>query len=622
MSAQTLWVAAVQVVVVAIVGRCAWAAVQKATKLDADGWEWPEHALFSLAAFVGFACALMVANLVLGGAIFGVPVVVPLIASSLVVAAVRRAERPSLVDFPWRSAAAALLVLGLLYLTPGLLGGSSVRTGDPSWHLGWTQQLLHGEPVPTGPAPDFGRNAYPWGYHAVVASMTRLVPGSDPLHAQEALHVLLVLTLPLAAACLARRLDRRAGWAGAGAAALVGGFGWVAAKGPEFATSPRLARFGADLVVASPNSLYELFPPAFPRELGLVLLGATAVMLATAARSRRPGLRRLAGVVAGLAGLVSLPMFVAALAWIVAVSLAGPRGRRGAALVDSLVPAGLVFAVWAGPVASSYFRFGGFVNVTPQLGAEWPVPVALWSWGLLVPAAAAGLLLVVRSPQPPGRALIACTIGTTAMLVLALVRARLGLDLAGNATLLHQGRVWPPAHLLASAFAGVAAVRALWWLAARRERLAAALGAVALAVSAASPVLASARLAEIIEAGDGGFVFGRDDFGSDGFARRAAGHLRSADVVDVDGSSLLAFLMFSFSGARIAEYDDQRLEGNDLRIRYADLADAWNRRMAAGGFDATWRIVPLEDLPSGSAAVETGFFGERTWALIRSDAET
>lgn len=617
MSAQTLLIAAAQVAVVAIVGRGAWAAFRTAAKLDAGGWEWPEHALLSLVAFVGFACALMVGNLVLGGAIFGIPAVVPLVASGLVAVAIRRAERPSLDDFPWRSVAAAIVVLGLVYLTPAVLGGSSVRTGDPSWHLGWTQQLLHGEPVPTGPAPEFGRNAYPWGYHAVIATMTRLVPGSDPLHAQEALHVLLVLTLPLAAACLARRLDRRAGWAGAGAAALVGGFGWIAAEGPEFATSPRVARFGADLVVASPNSVYELFPPAFPRELGLVMVGATALVLATAGREGGRGLRRTAGVIVGLAGLISLPMFVVGLLWIVAVSLAAPPGARHSALLNSLVPAFLVFAVWAGPVVSSYLRFGGFVNVSPQLGEEWPVPVALWSWGLLVPAAAMGLLLVIRSPAPSGRVLIACAIGTVAMLILALARARLGLDLAGNATLLHQGRVWPPAHLLASAFAGVAAVRALWWLAARRERIAAALGAVTLAAAAASPVLASVRLAEIIEVGDDGFVFGRDDFRSDGFVRRAAGRLRSADVVDVDGSSLLAFLMFSFSGARIAEYDDRRLRGNDLRIRYADLADAWNRRMAEGGFDATWRIVPLEDLPPGSAPVETGSFGERSWALIR-----
>lgn len=599
------------VVAVALVGRCTWATVRRVAGLGGDGWEWPEHALFSLVGFVAFSCVLMVGNLVLGGAVFGVPVVAPLAALGIVGAALRYPDRLRAGRIPWRAIAVMVVALGIVYVTPALAGGSSVRTGDATWHLGWTEQLLHGEPVPTGPAPEFGRNAYPWGYHAVVATMTRVVPGSDALHGQDALHVLLAAAIPLAAACLARRVDRRAGWAGAGAAAFVGGFGWMAARGPEFATSPRAARFGADLTVASPNSVYELFPPAFPRELGLVLLGATAVALAVAG-SRRA--RRSAGAVAGLAGLVSLPMFVAALLWVVLASLVAPGGERRRAFVDSVLPAVGVFALWAGPVASSYIRFGGFVDVTPRLGTEWPLPVALWSWGLLLPAAAAGLVVALRSGA---RVLLACTGGAVVLLALALLRGHFNWDLDGNATVLHQGRAWPPAHLLAAALAGVAVLRAGAWVAARRPRLAAAAGAVVIAVSAASPVVASVRLTEIVRRGEDGFFFGRAGVAPGSFVRRAAGHLDPGDVVDVEQSRLLAFLMFSFSGARIAAYDDRRLHGNDLRIRYADLARAWDERIAAGGFDPTWRIVPLGEVALGVEPAEIGHFGERDWALVR-----
>ena len=66
----------------------------------------------------------------------------------------------------------------------------------PPWHLGWTEQLLGGDPFPTGPAPEFGRNAYPWGLHATMATMVRLAPGTDPLVAFETLHLVLIAAHP------------------------------------------------------------------------------------------------------------------------------------------------------------------------------------------------------------------------------------------------------------------------------------------------------------------------------------------------------------------------------------------------------------------------------------------
>jgi hypothetical protein len=273
--------------------------------------------LLSLVGFVGFAIACMIGNIVTGGAVFGTPWVVPLLVLVVVVLAARRIA-PDLRSLRWTPATAraaapwllAGLVLGWLYVWPMLEAGSGARTGDIPSHLGWTSQLLGGEPVPVGAAPEVPDNAYPWGLHAVMATLVRAVPGTEALAAVDALHLLIVVALPLAAACLARRVRHDAGWATATCFALIGGLGWLVSSGPAFVLSPQEARYGADLVVASPNSLYELFPSSAPRELALALLGATGVLLILARTANDGSLWGVAGVCAGLTGLVSVPLFV------------------------------------------------------------------------------------------------------------------------------------------------------------------------------------------------------------------------------------------------------------------------------------------------------------------------
>src|SRR5688500_2793345 len=155
----------------------------------------PERCLLAVAGFVVLAAALMVAHVITGGAVFGTPFVVPVLGLVLLFLARGRIDLPRGIAWPQLSAFVCLLLV--MYLIPALMGGSSLRTGDPPWHLGCTEQLLSGEPVPTGPAPEFSRNAYPWGWHAVLATLVRLAPGSDPLIAHEALHIVLILAVPL-----------------------------------------------------------------------------------------------------------------------------------------------------------------------------------------------------------------------------------------------------------------------------------------------------------------------------------------------------------------------------------------------------------------------------------------
>ena len=594
MTAGTLLLALLQLVTFVVVGWYVGNALVARVWPDSD-LEWPERALAALGGAVLFAIACMLVHIVSGGAVFATPGVVPALAVGTLFLTRRHVVAPRGVR--WSFLIGFVVVLCALYAAPGIVGGSSVRTGDPPWHLGWSEQLLAGDPIPTGPAPEFGRNAYPWGLHAVVATLVRLAPSSTPVIAHESLQLLLLLGLPLAAACLARVFDPRAGWAGAAAMSLIGGFGWVTAGEPDFVASPSAARYGADLVVASPNSVYESLPPALPRELGLVLLVAAGLALLISQREGRGG--SVAGAAAGLVGLVSVPLFVGALLWSVALGVATRSGRwLGRVLVVALG----VFALWAGPVASNYVAHGGFVNITPRLGVEWPLPMALAAWGLLLPLALAGAFLAGRHPA------MSFVVATAALLALAVARGAFDWTLAGNATLLHQGRVWPPMHLLGAALAGVSLVW-LW----RRARFGPVLVALVLGVGAISPAFASLRLTELITERSAGFDYSRPDHA---FVRRVASHLGPDDVLLVEGSDALAFRVFEFSGVKLARYDDARLGSNDLRIRYADLAAAWDRQMTTTGFDSDFYLIPAPENGTAPASLERGTFGGRTWIML------
>ena len=574
----------------------------------------PERALAAFGGAFVFCVALMTLHIVLGGVVFGVAGVVPLLGLAVLIVGRRRLRVGRVPTLKLVLASALLL---LVYMSPALAGGSSIRTGDPPWHLGWSQQLLEGEPVPTGPAPEFGRNAYPWGLHAVMATAVRLVPMSTPVVSLEMLNLVFLGALPLGAAVLARRVRPDSGWFAAGAVSLIGGFGWLSARKADFVTSPSEARYGADLVVASPNSVYELFPPGLPREVGLVMLAVAAWLLVTTVRSEKPNQWAIAGAAVGCVGLLSVPLFVSGLLWLVIAGFFVRRGARSRWYLTASAAAFAVFGLWAGPVLSQFIRFGGFVNITPQLGKEWTLPVALASWGILLPLAIAGLYLVGRSVGD--RMLPAFAAATSVLLLVAVARGRFDWDVAGNATLFHQGRMWPPAHLLGGVFAGVS-IAMLFTLLRRRARLLAhAAVAGVFVVGGISPVLASQELTEIMREHRAGFEYARADLQPGSFVRRAAAYLGPQTVVDVQGSDELAFLLFQFSGAKLATYNDPRLDRNELRIRYRDLAADYDRRMSNGGFPADFMVLPAPDGPYRRALVRGSFEG-RDWILVQMNS--
>jgi hypothetical protein len=66
---------------------------------------------------------------------------------------------------------------------------------------------------------------------------------------------------------------------------------------------------------------------------------------------------------------------------------------------------------------------------------------------------------------------------------------------------------------------------------------------------------------------------------------------------------------------KLAAHDDSRLEHNDLRIRYRELAESWDRRMERGGFEADYRVERVASEPPDGAIV-VGAYGGETWALL------
>lgn len=593
-----------------------------------EGIGFPEHLLCAIVAFVAFSVCLMILHALSRGLVLSNSVVIPVLGAAILVAgAVRRRKTGGAHEFslrPWLPAFVLGLVLMAIFVAPVIAAGSGVRAGDSSLHMGWTEQILRGESIPPGPAPEFARNAYPWGFHAVMSTMIRLVPSTGTFVAQEAMHLLFLLGLPLGCACLARRLNDGSGWAGAVCGSLIGGFGWVSARRVDFVATPLEARYGADMIAASPNSVYELFPPGLPRELGLVILAAAGMLIVLAVRTEDRRFALLAGATAGVVGLISVPLWITAMVWtVIGVALTGTGARRRM-LAAMVGPGVLVFGVWAGPVAFNYVRYGGFINVTSQLGVEWPPHTALAAWGLLLPLAAAGVVLAWRSETTSARVVLSFAGATIVMMLLGRARSEFDWDMAGNATVLHQGRVWPVAHLLGSAFAGAGLATGFLWMRRRSEFLAPIAVAALVIVGSLSLWLSSEALTEIIERHEKSWLYTRAEFAPGAFIDRAAGQLGPGVVVQApqDENNVLGFWLFQFSGARINGHDDSRYPGNELRIRYEDLARRFREVMASGGFDVDYIPMPASDatgIPEAAIVAEGQFRGE-SWVLVQAVA--
>jgi hypothetical protein len=165
---------------------------------------------------------------------------------------------------------------------------------------------------------------------------------------------------------------------------------------------------------------------------------------------------------------------------------------------------------------------------------------------------------------------------------------------------------------------------ALWrlfvWLRDRSGILVVVTSLVVLALGGTSPVFASQGLTKIIDREDEGWIYASDDIGPGSLVRRAAEVLGPEDVVGVpvEGADRLGFLLFQFSGAKLAEHDDPQLDSNDLRIRYAELAAAWQQRVSGPGFEPDYvALNPLGPIVPGGRTVASGLFEDAVWSLVK-----
>ena len=121
-------------------------------------------------------------------------------------------------------------------------------------------------------------------------------------------------------------------------------------------------------------------------------------------------------------------------------------------------------------------------------------------------------------------------------------------------------------------------------------------------------------------------LYNRDEFASGSFVMEAAGELGPGDIVQAPSGNdnVLGLWLFQFSGARISGHEDSRYPGNELRIRYEELAERYGDAVEAGGFEADYVPLPRSraenaGVPMSEVVAEGPFRGE-AWVLVEADA--
>ena len=419
-------------------------------------------------------------------------------ASAAGLAALLAWRRPSLRPAGVRPAAlaggTALVALMALPAWRSPVGSHPVSHQDMQWHEGWIRQLLGGAHAPGGVYAG-EPNSYPWLYHSLTGWIAQALPGG----VDEALVVVDVLGLVTIAAgmwLLARELG-----AGAPAAAVAmvlavagGGFGWVWQHAPAAVLNMSggdLGRYHGDLVLS--NALVPgmgNLPPLVPRDLGVCMapLVLWAFVRALDARSRTGLLA--AGAAGGLAFLCAPLAGLFLAAWAAGLAL---RTREPLAGWTALAGVA-VAAVWLAPLAVTYHRYGGFVDITSTAPTNPTVAQAAVALGIVLPLGLAGLVLAVRAPGGADAWRIGLLVAVPAAACIVGVAVGEGGTLLGSAALLRWLRYVPFLALGLAVPAGIAAERGL--LALRRIARPAAVAAIAggVAAAVASTALAAVEL--------------------------------------------------------------------------------------------------------------------------------
>jgi hypothetical protein len=451
------------------------------------------------------------------------------------------ARRPRLLPPRPTVAAAAAAAVGAVILWPSVTAPANLLRGaDTSWHDGWTHQLMGGATSPGGPYAGIP-NAYPWLYHALAAWLAQLLPGSA-IGAFLAVQVLTLLALGSGTWLLARELGLGTAAAGWSAVLVLGaaGVGWIWQHGPAAVTALKygLGAYHGDFVLANAmSSGLGNLAPIVPREAALALVPGVLVLAIRAAAGASTRGALLAGGAAGLAALLGPVEGALGLAAAAAVVLVVRRPR---VLVQMLAAAAAVAAVWVVPLAHSSHAYGGLRETTTQVAPDPTVPQAVVALGMLLPLAAAGIVLLARRGQLR-RELAAFTAVALAVCA-AGAAAGSGHVIFGTPAILHWLRYLPVLAIALAVPAGYAAAALVGAAADRAMPLGAVLAAAVAAATMASTGLAAAAIRD--HPADPGLACGRQyAFGPADTIAVASGQLWiSTDI---------GFWLFSRSGAHI-----------------------------------------------------------------------
>jgi hypothetical protein len=466
----------------------------------------------------------------------------------------------------------ASALVTLAWFSPIVRAFPLATGGDVALHAGWTEQLLNGEAMPSSPLTGDVPNYYPWLYHALLAVVTHLTPEGHPFEALAPLQILQVLGVAAALFAVGHQLAGR--WCGCATALLgaaAGGWGFFLARGAELVVDPRreegsaATRYAGDLLrVRSYNVSFQNLTPPYPRDVALALLIGVIVLLVRAGRTGRGIDYALAGVVLGLVGLTQTDAFLVGLLAALLVAGLAPAGRRLRTGATTLVPAALMFLLWAGPIAWWYARLGGFVDVTRDPPVEMPVWAILGGWGIVTPLAGLGAVRAYRL-RGDSRMRVVIAVLFAAALVLAgsaLVPALLG---EGFETIGRDHRYWPLLCLGLALLAGQGAYLVGVRVQRRSPAGVWALAAALVLVALPSPLLASWALPSKVPLSDA-VVSGLRGNPHSGLAL-----LRDYGEGGCSVATPLSWRAFAYTGFHQLLVGDPGRQPNAARIRWADI---------------------------------------------------
>lgn len=463
----------------------------------------------ALPCLIAYALVLMLLHIITrGGVLSNAWLVRGLTLSLLFLLAVRKLKDRPLSDRKRGAAPAAWAMVALTLLGVALWCVPIFRllpidvTGDNNQHMGWTGQLLNGEPTPSVGLIAEVPNSYPWLYHATTAVIANLIPGGRPYHTQGAWQMLQVVGMILALFGLGRQINGRlvTGSAAALFGSMTGGVGFFLVDKIDLVLRSRrdggasaLQYMGDLLNERSYNVAFHNLAPAFPRDVNYSLLCAFLLVLVLGLSRRSMPILVGSGVVLGMIGLMGAESFFVAFAIAVIAVLIAPRIPRVKSAASVLGPALALYAFWLVPTLVSYLRLGGFKN-TANAPVALPPLAILVSWGVVTPFAIVGFLRwLPKLRSDAGATVVAAAAAASATIILtaALIPALLG---PGFTTLGYQHRYWPLLYIAFAVYAALGVTLVLDRFFAIRPALAAVSVLVIIALAIPSPLIGTLSL--------------------------------------------------------------------------------------------------------------------------------